>query len=281
VAAHSSIELTDRFHDQCVFETNVAHKLWTADQVDRMQLYGAIYDEYAVRFPESLPTDNEQVERTTRFEKAFLSRFLTPSTVMAEVGPGRCHLAYAVAPFVKKIYGVDVASRTANEVGRPANFELKLTDGIRMPFGSHSIDLVCSNQLMEHLHPDDAADQLREIYRILRPGGIYICVTPSRINGPHDCSAIFDDIPCPIEHGLYTATGLHLKEYTTRDLLNVVRNVGFKRVQTWFGARGHYIGSSPAVMMTIETLLCLIPATRRKRSKLLGIVLGNRICAMK
>jgi ubiquinone/menaquinone biosynthesis C-methylase UbiE len=246
-----------------------------------MRLYSAVYEEYAICFPESLPTDNDDVVRIARFEKAFLSQFLTPSTIMAEIGPGRCHLAYAVAPLVKKIYGVDVASDTANKAGRPPNFELVLTDGIRMPFDSDSIDLVCSSQLIEHLHPDDAAEQLQEIYRVLRPGGCYICVTPSRVNGPHDCSAHFDDLPCPIENGLYTATGLHLKEYTTGELLDLFRSVGFKRIQTWIGARGHYIELPPSVMMSIEALLRLIPASRRKRSKLLGIVLGNRMCAMK
>jgi ubiquinone/menaquinone biosynthesis C-methylase UbiE len=281
VAADPVLEPTDRYHDQCAFETDIAHKLRTANRVERMRLYGAVYDEYAIRYPESLPTDDDRVLRTAGFEKAFLSQFLTPSTVMAEIGPGRCHLAYAVAPLVRKIYGVDVASDTANKAGRPSNFELVLTDGIRMPFDSDSIDLVSSNQLMEHLHPDDAAEQLREIYRVLRPGGSYICVTPSRINGPHDCSAIFDDIPCPIEHGLYTATGLHLKEYTTRDLLDIFRRVGFKRVQTWIGARGHYIELPPFVMTAIETLLRLIPVSWRKRSRLLGPFLGNRMCTMK
>lgn len=246
-----------------------------------MQLYGEVYDEYAVQFPESLPIDDSQVKRTTQFEKAFLSRFLTPSTVMAEVGPGRCHLAFAVAPLVKKIYAVDVASGTANEAGRPTNFELKLTDGIRMPFDSDSIDLVCSNQLMEHLHPDDATEQLREIYRVLRPGGSYICVTPSRINGPHDCSAYFDDLPCPIEQGFYTATGLHLKEYNTSELLTVFNSVGFKRVQTWIGAHGYYIELPPAAVMGIETVLRPIPPNWRKRSRLLGVILGNRMCATK
>ncbi len=43
-----------------------------------------------------------------------------------------------------------------------------------MPFDSDSIDLVISNQLMEHLHPDDAYDQLREVYRVLRDGGRYV-----------------------------------------------------------------------------------------------------------
>jgi hypothetical protein len=64
-------------------------------------------------------------------------------------------------------------------------------------------------------------------------------------------------------------------------LLDLFRSVGFKRIQTWIGARGHYIELPPSVMMSIEALLRLIPASRRKRSKLLGMVLGNRMCAMK
>jgi SAM-dependent methyltransferase len=39
---------------------------------------------------------------------------------------------------------------------------------------------------MEHLHVEDAEAQLQEIHRVLRPGGHYVCTTPSVITGPHD-----------------------------------------------------------------------------------------------
>ncbi|MFL5283952.1 MAG: hypothetical protein ACJ8AW_23910 [Rhodopila sp.] len=52
-------------------------------------------------------------------------------------------------------------------------------------------------------------------------------------------------------------------------------------MQTWIGARGHYIELSPSVVTAVETLLRLIPANRRKRSRLLGAFLGNRMHAMK
>lgn len=61
---------------------------------------------------------------------------------------------------------------------------------------------------MEHLHPDDAYEQLQEIYNALIPGGIYICITPNRLSGPHDVSQYFDSI----------ATGFHPKEYTTVEM---------------------------------------------------------------
>lgn len=74
---------------------------------------------------------------------------------------------------------------------------------------------------MEHLHPDDAADQLREIYTALAPGGTYLCFTPNSISGPHDVSRGFDPV----------ATGLHLHEYTVAELDRMFKHVGFKHTQ--------------------------------------------------
>src|SRR3712207_8321428 len=50
------------------------------------------------------------------------------------------------------------------------------------------------SQLMEHLHPEDAAEQLANIARALAPGGVYVCVTPNRLYGPSDISMYFDDV---------------------------------------------------------------------------------------
>jgi SAM-dependent methyltransferase len=281
VSATVSVDLTDRLHEQCVFETNIAAKLRNAARRERTGLYGQVYDEYAQKFPESLPKDSTAAERIAQYEASFLRRFLTPSTVVLEIGPGRCHLAFALAPFVKKIYGVDVSALDTSSRVPPSNFELRLTDGVHMPVDSDSVDLVFSNQLMEHLHPDDANEQLRDVYRVLRKGGRYVCVTPSRANGPHDCSAYFDDLPCPIEGGHYRAAGLHLKEYTTRELVDTFKKVGFRRTTTYVGARGKYLPLPPAVITSVETSLRLIPPSWRKRSTLLGVILGNRVCATK
>ncbi|MFL5281603.1 MAG: methyltransferase domain-containing protein [Rhodopila sp.] len=270
-----------RMHEQCVYEQRVAGRIHDAgSRAARMPLYGQIETEYAALFPEHLPTDSAEVSRTAEFEKAFASRVLRPSSVIAEVGPGRCHLAFRLAPLVKTIYGVDVAASYVVGEG-PSNFEFRLTDGIRMPFPSNSLDLIVSNQLMEHLHPDDALDQLREIHRVLKPGGAYACVTPNRVNGPHDCSSYFDDLPCPMDGVNYVAVGLHFKEYTAAELIELFKRAGFRSVRTYVGARGHYLRVPAALVTYIELVLQLVSAERRKRSKLLGIILGNRMIAIK
>jgi ubiquinone/menaquinone biosynthesis C-methylase UbiE len=83
-----------------------------------------------------------------------------------------------------------------------------------------SVDFVYSNQLMEHLHPDDAREQLREIRRILKRGGRYFCITPNANSGPHDISMFFDS----------QATGFHLKEYSYGSLAHEMRMAGFESV---------------------------------------------------
>ena len=269
-----------RLHEQCAYETRIASRLRNADRNERLPLYGRLADEYARHFPEHLPADDAGCDRTVDYEIRFLRRFLRPDMTVAEVGPGRGRLAFALAPFVAKVYGVYV-SEVYLPARRPPNFEFRMTDGLHMPFASDSLDLLVSNQLMEHLHPDDAVDQLQDIHRVLKPGCSYVCVTPSPVNGPHDCSAYFDDIPCPIQDRRYVATGLHLKEYTSRELTDVFRRVGFRHAQPWIGARGRYIALPTSLLQLVEDAVQWMPPNQRKRSSALGVILGNRVIATK
>ena len=83
---------------------------------------------------------------------------------------------------------------------------------------STTIDMAYSNQLVEHLHPDDIFDQTKNILNILKNKGRYVCITPNKLSGPHDISKYFDDV----------ATGFHLKEYTTRELIRLQKKSDFQ-----------------------------------------------------
>jgi SAM-dependent methyltransferase len=154
---------------------------------------------------------------------------LTRNTVFMEIGPGDCALAFAVASRVKIVYAVDITDGFVSDVPPPANFHFVNTNGVAVPVAPNTVHLAYSNQVLEHLHPDDALEHLSGVYTALVPGGRFICVTPNRLSGPWDVSRHFDDV----------ARGFHLKEYTTSEVADVLRAVGFtvRLIATYKGRR--------------------------------------------
>ena len=67
-------------------------------------------------------------------------------------------------------------------------------DLARLPFADGSFDLLTANMVMEHLA--NPAEQLAEIARVLRPGGVFVAVTPNRL-GYQACLARM--IPAPLK----------------------------------------------------------------------------------
>jgi SAM-dependent methyltransferase len=198
-------------------------------------------------------------------QQRLLRAFTNPETVLLEIGHGDCALAFSMAGEVKQVYAVDISTGLVGDIIRPQNFELRLSDGIDIPLPANSVDVAYSNQLMEHLHPEDAGDQLRNISRVLKPGGFYICVTPNRLTGPHDISRHFDIV----------ATGLHLREYTITELAQAFKMSGFSDVRIIASYHGHIF--SPKLPVTpfawIERLLEKSPrAIVKKAAHLLTAV---------
>jgi len=50
-----------------------------------------------------------------------------------------------------------------------------------LPFHDATVDYCYSEHFLEHLHPPEALAHLREVHRILKPGGIYRIVVPAGI----------------------------------------------------------------------------------------------------
>src|ERR1051326_2425565 len=96
-----------------------------------------------------------------------------------------------------------------------------------------AIDVVYSNDVIEHLHPDDAREHLALVHRLLRPGGLYICITPNRVTGPHDISARF--LPYHAK-----AQGAHIREYSHRELCDEFRAERFVKLRTPITAVGYH-----------------------------------------
>jgi SAM-dependent methyltransferase len=264
--------------EQYIIEKELAERLRNASRSERRVLYSAAYEELFRRVPHhsQLTKKASPAERAIQVavQLNLVQRFLRPDTTFLEIGAGDCALSFAVAPRVRKVYAVDVSTEITAAGSTPGNFELRLSDGTSIPVPENCIDVAYSFQLMEHLHPDDALEQLGNIYRALAPGGVYVCLTPNRHTGPHDISRYFDG----------EAAGFHLKEYTAGELVALFREVGFRHVHYYLSRRGEHLRAPLAIARCLEATLALLPRSTRQRlveAKLVRSLLDIRVVAIK
>jgi SAM-dependent methyltransferase len=268
----------ERLREHYLIERELADRLRNAGREERRHLYTAVYDELFRRV-----LDHPQLTRkrdagtqaaSVAGRMSLLRRFLRPGTVYLEVGPGDCALALEVADHARQVYAVDVSEEITGGLDLPSNFRRVISDGSSIPVPPGEVTLAFSDQLMEHLHPEDALEQLGNIYRALSAGGHYICITPNSLSGPHDVSEYFDEV----------ATGFHLKEYTVGELADIFRATGFKKVRVLIGARGRFIAAPVFPLRMIEGALGLLPGRIRKRAARglpLRLILGICLIATK
>jgi SAM-dependent methyltransferase len=262
----------ERLRAHYELELELAARLLGASRADRPKVYGEVYSELFARLPDH-PQHHAGRHQSDRIASEFkrVRPFIRDGQFFLEIGCGDAALAFHAAPQVGRSFGMDVTEALIPKE-RPPNFQFLRTDGVNIPLDTGSIELAYSNQLMEHLHPDDAQAQLREIARVLAPGGRYYCSTPSRASGPHDISRYFD----------YEARGFHLKEYDYAELTRLFRSVGFSKVEVLLGSRPYRIPCSAA--RGFENLMLALPKELRARltcsyrvSQLLGIqILGTK-----
>lgn len=249
----------DRIYAHYVVERELADRLRRSDREQRKSLYREVYGELFARVPDHpllfQKTDPVVRARQVADQMRMLGRFLTPEATFLEIGAGDCALSLAIAPRVRKAIAVDVQQKVAEGAERVPNFSLVITDGQTIPVPPGSITLAFSTQVMEHLHPDDAETQLASIREALTPGGVYVCITPNRLTGPHDVSMYFDDV----------ATCTHLREYTIGSLAALARRAGFSKVKVLPRLKGRSVLMPVWPFALLERVLDRLPAGLRGR----------------
>jgi len=113
--------------------------------------------------------------RTAQNSAGYLLGRLSPGLDLLDVGcgPGTItgDLAAMVAP--GRVVGVDAAEdvvAAARAGAHPVNVSFEVADAYALPFDDASFDVVHAHQVLQHLA--DPVAVLREMHRVLRPGGL-------------------------------------------------------------------------------------------------------------
>lgn len=245
------------------FEREARKRLLATTKENRVETFEAVYGEFYSRFGTRMADENspKALSEKLKWESLLFSPLASPGGDILELGCGQAVLIRELARKGMRCVGLDAHVREAGE----ANDNLAFVQGNAVePELDSRFDLVFSDQMLEHLHPEDVPRHFAAVRKLLKPNGCYAFCSPSALIGPADVSAHF---------GCKMAEGLHLKEWAYRELWPLLQQAGYTKARSLLlNPRltcGKHIYISIQSKMLIEVLFRPMP---RKVRRLVGKV---------
>jgi len=150
-------------------------------------------------------------------------RFIDKKGTVLDLGCGDCYITNIISQ-KSDVIGTDI-SQKALKLGKSIYPNLKLLTGsaISIPLKRDSVDFVTTSKIIEHLTPEDAETMLKEIKRVLKPGGKLILSTSNPLNIWEKILHIYLKFKSEQEE--------HIKEYLTEDLYQTInRHLSVRKI---------------------------------------------------
>lgn len=141
--------------------------------------YGALWrpgDERQARLAILNEADPEAFERAGEEDARRMSSLIGVDDVVLDLGCGIGRVARYVAPVCRTLWAVDASGvmldHAARRLSGAGDVRFARSEGTRIPaLGDASIDVAYSLLTLQHLEREDAFALLRDLRRIVRPGG--------------------------------------------------------------------------------------------------------------
>lgn len=178
---------------------------------------------------------------------AFLSQIPKLHGDLLDYGCGRKPYKHLFS--VKSYTGLDIENP-----GHPhTNEEIDLYfDGKSIPAPDASFDAVFSSEVFEHVFTPD--ESLQDIYRVLKPGGLFLTSVPF----------VWNEHEVPYDYARYSSFGYpHLLQKQGFEILEIQKTGNFIRVmaQLWNLYLFNRIESWPLPLRLLVSMLLITPST--------------------
>lgn len=156
---------------------------------------------------------------STRVDIAMRMMDISPSDNILEIGCGEGYYTKRLLEKTKNVTATDISenflSRTKANTGNRAKCYLACP-AEKVPFPSETFDKIFMSEVIEHLL--DWRSGMNEAYRILKPGGIIVISTPSKLS--------YFNILCHIKILLRNdpLDGDHIKEFSRKELSSLIKD---------------------------------------------------------
>jgi SAM-dependent methyltransferase len=117
------------------------------------------------------------VEREHEARYAFAAAFVHGVVLDCACGVGRGAKLFA-RNGADRVIALDASPGAARVATEHTDIAGAAASGVALPLRDASVDVYVSLETIEHV--DDDVGFLREVRRVLRPGGVFICSTPNR-----------------------------------------------------------------------------------------------------
>jgi len=109
-----------------------------------------------------------------------------------------------------EVYGLDFSGQALAYTRQRGHCRLVQGDLTCLPFPDGTFDVITALDVVEHIREDEGA--LREVNRVLRPGGVFLVSVPAFrfLWGPHDAAL------------------RHFRRYTAGEIAALMRRTGFR-----------------------------------------------------
>lgn len=170
---------------------------------------------------------------------------LKHNTTLLEIGYGRGELLYHCAKRGAKVAGIDFspdAYKITKETLREfPDADIRIAQCTNLPFENDSFERVFAGDVIEHLGYDSQLLTLREMYRVLRPGGfMLIHTTPNTVFIKfvypllkHIIKLLDRDTVLRLDEHRKNSGRVHIYEHNLFSLKKLAKRGGFVNAKTW------------------------------------------------